>query len=564
MSQYLRDLTARLRWKVDDRELNSNRDALGRFVKQADTLDKKAIRLGKSLAGAFAVRAVVRGATDAAEAAIEFDRTLGDLQSLLPGQTQRVKDLGAAIRGLSVESGKSAEDLSRATYQIISSFGDTEDTVENLRLVTQAATAGNTDASSAIDLLSAVTLAYGDSSLKAQRRVSDLAFTTVRLGKTTLPELAAAVGQVTPAFASLGASQSEMFATFTALSGVTGSTRMAATQMAAAATALLTRTDAMDKAFKALGVTSAKALVAKKGGLVPAMQALVGTTDGSAESIQALVGNVRAARAVMNLTAAGADRFTKALDANSQAAGATKRSADAVAKGAGAMAREFDKSKAKAAELERAIGDRVKKPFVDSKVAVLNLANALTRDFVDAMDIVDDRAQKFEGGSTGTNFSERLRQAAGLARAGGVLVGAGAEAVSNVAAAGGALVAGGGSGAGDIRRQFGREIYDLGSRTRFQLGVAAQQIYDPEAARARADLARIGAAARAETQEAGGTRIQRAAKGLVRGDVNVALQGVSVTVQGGDSQQALDGFKRLGESLGDRITEYFGSQTEAP
>ena len=253
MAEFVRDLTARLKWRVDDRELNRDERLVSRRKRQIGSLQRSAISAGKALAGMFAARAVVRGATQAADAAVAFDRTLADIQGLLPGQTQRVLDLGGAMRELSVESGKSATDLSKATFQIISAIGDTADTVDNLRLVTKLATAGNTDALTATDLLTAVTLAYGDTSLKAQKRTSDLAVTTIRLAKTTLPELRAAVGQVTSSWVSLGGSQEGLFAGFTALAGVTGDTQKASVQLSAAATALLARTPAMEKAFKSPG-----------------------------------------------------------------------------------------------------------------------------------------------------------------------------------------------------------------------------------------------------------------------------------------------------------------------
>ena len=587
MAEYVRDLTARLKWQVNDRALDRDDRRIGKKKQQIGALQKQAVSAGKALVGMFAARAIVRGATAATDAAIAFDRTLADLQALLPGQTQRVKDLGDAIRDLSVSTGKDANSLSAATYQIISAFGDTATTVDNLRLVTQVATAGNTDASSAIDLLSAVTLAYGDSSLAAQRKVADLAFTTVRLGKTSLPELAAAVGQVTPSFAALGATQSEMFAAFTALAGVTGSTRAASTQMAAAATALLARTTDMDKAFKKLGVTSAKTLITKKGGLIPAMQALVSTTDGSAESIQKLVGNVRASRAVMNLTAAGAKRFAVATDEMTRSNGATARSADAVAGGAGKMAKEFDRAKAKADELERKIGDKLKKPMVEAKTEVLNLATALEGQLSDSMDVFQNKADRFEQ-SPGFSAIRTMSAFLGAGQVIGAVAGGAYDILKSdvgaLGAAGVSLATGDVRGAKYIASEAEKNQRRLVAETGRQVRYIQLQQDDPAAAAAQARLARIGAAARDEFADLGGVRrralrmengrpvIQTSNAGANKtsrdfvaaarsGGVKAVLQNFTVKVEGNSVETALASAAKIGESLGDRLAEMVGNPT---
>jgi len=587
VSGSVRELTARLKWRVDDRELNRDERAVARRKRQIGGLQKTAMSAGKALAGMFAARAIVRGATQAADAAVAFDRTLADIQGLLPGQTQRVKDLGGAMRDLSVESGKSATDLSKATFQIISAIGDTASTVDNLRLVTQLATAGNTDALVATDLLTAVTLAYGDTSLEAQKKTSDLAVTTIRLAKTTLPELRSAVGQVTSSWKSLGGTQEGMFAGFTALAGVTGDTQKASVQLSASATALIARTPAMEAAFKKLGVTSAKALVAKKGGIVPALQAVVATTDGSGEAIKKLLGNVRAMRAVMNLTSAGAGRFSDALKENANAAGATERGADAVANGAGKMAREYDKAKTKAEELELAIGDRTKGPLLNMRLGVLDLATALSKDLGDSFDVAESRANKFAE-SDGFNAIQKVSQAMALLRIGGEFVGLGLDVVGGGIGAVGAAGAAAGSAAVSIagltdatltRKQrqekearlraslsgvtspfsgFNKFLDDSVLKAQPRIEFLNDQAFNPRKARATANAARESMRITAERGEANAATARRAIQ-----NIKATISGVTVTIEGGSSPETvISGLTKFGESLGDRLGELVGDQTK--
>ena len=61
------------------------------------------------------------------------------------------------------------------------------------------------------NLLSAVTKGYGDTSAEAVQKAADLSFATVRLGQTTFPELAAAMGKVIPLASTLGVEQEQLF-----------------------------------------------------------------------------------------------------------------------------------------------------------------------------------------------------------------------------------------------------------------------------------------------------------------------------------------------------------------
>ena len=84
----------------------------------------------------------------------------------------------------------------RIAYQVISAFGDTKEVPKQLEATLKAAKAGGASAFDSLNLLSAVTKGYGDTSFEAMMKVSDLAFQTVKLGQTTFPELASSIGRV--------------------------------------------------------------------------------------------------------------------------------------------------------------------------------------------------------------------------------------------------------------------------------------------------------------------------------------------------------------------------------
>ena len=575
MATYLRDVLARLKWVVDDKALRANERVVDKQTRQADALQRKIAGVGKAVAAGLASAGVVRELQKAADSSIAFARTLSDLQSLLPGQTERVEELGTGIRALAVEFGGDAVTMSKAAYQIVSAVGDTSETLDSLRVAQTLANASVSDAATAFDLMSAVTLAYGDSSLAAQKHVSDLAIRTVQLGKTTLPELTAAVGKAAPAFAGLNVTQEELFGTIAGLAGVSGSTSEAMTQMSAIASTLTNRSDAMSKAFRKLGVKTAAELIGKKG-FNGALIALRDTTDGTAEALTKLLGREEAMRAANVITGAGAARVATSLSEMGKAAGAAAKSADAVRSGAGAAAFEMDKMDAKSAELQRSIGDRVAKPMADARQAALDLADAISKDLTNAMDIFEAEADSFAD-SDGFKAIALLRgfasAAASVADVGATTVSGLGEDLGAAAAGGVALASGNTAGAAEIARlsnaEAARRQAGLGRRLAVRGATIKAAFGDREAAdvlQQRAELARISNAARRERDAA------LAERGIVRSPAemaarrirpaNATINGVTINIANGMSpDQATNALRQgLGEALGDAL----GSQVPDP
>ena len=152
------------------------------------------------------VTAVLGGlARAASRASSELNKGMANVATLIPGATGRVEELKTAVQDLAVAHGRQTQDLTAGLYQTISAFGDQAGrTMEILRINSEAAAAGVATTEDAIALTSAVTKAYGDTSAAAVQKASDLAFVTVRLGQTSFPDLAAAIGKTTPLAAALG------------------------------------------------------------------------------------------------------------------------------------------------------------------------------------------------------------------------------------------------------------------------------------------------------------------------------------------------------------------------
>jgi TP901 family phage tail tape measure protein len=315
--------------------------------KAADTVDRAATRIGsagKALTLGLTVP-LVAAAGAGFKFANDFNRGMANIGTLIPGNTERVQELGKAIQKMSMDSGKSTDDLVGGMYQVISAFGDTEDSVKMLEINMRAAVAGMATTADAINLTSAVTKAYGDTSAEAVEKASDLALMTVRLGQTTFPELASSMQRVTAMGSALGVSQEELFGTFATFTGVTGGAAEVSTQLAAILRGLAKPTDLLSASLERAGIASGQALLEQRG-LAGAMQFIADEAAKSGRSVQEFTGRGEAMTMILAAAGGQADTFAEKLGAMARVAGTTGEAYDEHAKGIGRSAFEWDRFKA--------------------------------------------------------------------------------------------------------------------------------------------------------------------------------------------------------------------------
>jgi TP901 family phage tail tape measure protein len=179
----------------------------------------------------------------------DFNEGMANVASLGSEAAARVEAWGPQVQGMAVAVGKSTSDLTDGLYQVVSAFGAADDSTALLEINARAAAAGLAGTTDAINLTSAVTKGYGDTSAASVQQAADLALMTVQLGQTTFPELAASMGKVVPISSALGITQEELFASMATLTGVTGNAAEVSTQLRATYQALLKPTGAMTDAL---------------------------------------------------------------------------------------------------------------------------------------------------------------------------------------------------------------------------------------------------------------------------------------------------------------------------
>ena len=292
--------------------------------------------LGNALKNAGKIAATAMAAVGAAAAAVgtaavksamEYESQLANVSTLLTGTeaevAARTQEIGQQILDVSNRTGVVAENLTDGMYQVISAFGDSADAASQLEVAAKAAAAGNATTTDSINLLSAVTKGYGDTSAEAVQKAADLAFATVRLGQTSFPELAASMGKVIPLAGTLGVEQEQLFGAMSTLTGVTGSTSEVVTQLKAAMQGFMSPSKNMQTALAALGYESGQALLESEG-LQGALNALKGAVGGDELAFAGLFSSVEAQTAVLSLAGTQADNFTQKTVGMYEAAGAAE------------------------------------------------------------------------------------------------------------------------------------------------------------------------------------------------------------------------------------------------
>lgn len=295
----------------------ANLNALG---KTAKTVGK--VIGGAALAGAAAVGTL---GVAAVKSAAEYETQVANISTLLTGTeaeiTARTAEIKAQMLDVSNLTGVVTGDLTDGMYQVVSAFGDSADAVNILETAAKAAAAGNATTTDSINLLSAVTKGYGDTSAEAVQKAADLSFATVRLGQTSFPELATSMGKVIPLASTLGVEQEQLFGAMATLTGVTGSTAEVVTQLKATMQAFLSPSNEMQKALAGLGYESGQALLESEG-LQGALTSLKGAVNDDELAFAGLFSSVEAKTAVLAMAGNQADSLTQKTAEMYEATGA--------------------------------------------------------------------------------------------------------------------------------------------------------------------------------------------------------------------------------------------------
>lgn len=318
------ELSIRIAGKVD----NSLTAAIKTAKNQTSGLARGVSTFAKTSAAALVgvTAAVVGVAATCGKQAAGVEKAMAQTRTLLTGTADETKartaELTQDVMNISRVTGRVSTEIAAGSYQVISAFQDTADTASILETATKAAIAGQAETVDTVNALAAVTKAYGDTSARAVTHVSDLSFETIRLGQTTMPELANGIQKASGSAAALHVSQEELYAGFATLTGVIGNTDTVGTALNTLYTKMLKPSKALSKAVESLGYKSAYAMVQQEG-LGGTIKKLGQYAGGDATKFAALFSmrDLKAAQGILNTM----DVYEQKLSELQDADGATDR-----------------------------------------------------------------------------------------------------------------------------------------------------------------------------------------------------------------------------------------------
>lgn len=318
------ELSIRIAGKVD----NSLTAAIKTAKNQTSGLARGVSTFAKTSAAALVgvTAAVVGVAATCGKQAADVEKAMAQTRTLLTGTADETKartaELTQDVMNISRVTGRVSTEIAAGSYQVISAFQDTADTASILETATKAAIAGQAETVDTVNALAAVTKAYGDTSARAVTHVSDLSFETIRLGQTTMPELANGIQKASGSAAALHVSQEELYAGFATLTGVIGNTDTVGTALNTLYTKMLKPSKALSKAVESLGYKSAYAMVQQEG-LGGTIKKLGQYAGGDATKFAALFSmrDLKAAQGILNTM----DVYEQKLSELQDADGATDR-----------------------------------------------------------------------------------------------------------------------------------------------------------------------------------------------------------------------------------------------
>jgi TP901 family phage tail tape measure protein len=358
--------------RANESAARTERD-LAKATKKAEQAFKKKVAMMKTVGrgmeqtGRFITTRLALPMIGVGAAAIkmtmDFNKGLANVGTLIPGQTEKLRDFRKEILDLSIDTGTGANIMTEGLYQVISAIGDTGDTMKVLDISARAAKAGVAETRDSVNLLTKVSSAYGDTSAKMVQKVSDLSFLAVKLGVTTFPELANSMGKISATADTMSVSVEELFADTSALTKVMGDTSQAATAMDSVLRGLLQGNKELDRVIKKLGAKSGKELIEMSGGLTQALSALKEEVDGDEVAFAKLFGRAEAQKGALLLTGSLAGAAADNMKAMKNAVGATDAAYREQTEGINASGHSWDQTKARVFKLAITLGDKLLPAF---------------------------------------------------------------------------------------------------------------------------------------------------------------------------------------------------------
>jgi len=278
---------------------------------------------------AAAVAMVAGGIGLAISKAGEFGDSFSEISTLVTASDEDLNQFKDDILDYSRDSTQSIDKINSAVYSAISAGVEYGEALDFLSSAEKLSVAGKAELESTTKVLISTLNSYGESTDQASK-YSDVLFQTVKLGQTTLPELATSLSKVTGIAAAGGVPIETLGAAIASLTASGLPTAEAMTSLKAALSNIIKPASEAQKIAAQLGIEfNASALESK--GFEGVLRDVYTATGGNVEQMAKLFGSTEALNAVLVLAEDKTGKFKNALEEMQKATGSTTEAYDKMA-----------------------------------------------------------------------------------------------------------------------------------------------------------------------------------------------------------------------------------------
>ncbi len=330
--------TGVLRFSIefDDKGTVKIKNAKGEVVKLEKQTKKSTSAMGKQFGGLWkqivggqiafnllrgAVRTLGRALKGAFTDAIDFEKELANVSTLVDTSVVSMDQMGEGILDLAGELG-SAQELTKGLYQALSAGVDPAKGIDFVAEAAKFAKAGLTDMFSAVDAITTAINAYG-LEVSDAGNVSDIFFETIKKGKITGQQLAGSIGLIISTAAQMDISLKEVSAAIASMTKVGIPAERAMISLNQTMMAALKPTEGAMKVAKQYGIELSRAGIQGAGGFQKWLEKLKKAVGDNERAMAEMFPNVRALRAVFSLTGKAAGEYKDILEGMADVAGNT-------------------------------------------------------------------------------------------------------------------------------------------------------------------------------------------------------------------------------------------------
>ena len=335
-----------------------------------------------------------------------YEEKTKEVFTLLPDITEdAMEDMMDEVDKFSKDFGVLPEKTIPALYQAISAGVPSENVFAFLETAQKAAKGGVASLTSAVDVLSSITNAYGQDVISTAE-ASDALFMAVKDGKTTFDELSSSLFNVVPTAASLGVNFDEVAAGLAAITAQGTPTSVATTQMRQLFVELSKEGSKTAGIFESLAGKSFAQFIKEGGTLNEALGLMYEESERLDFGVNNLFSSVEAGNAALQLTGKGAEKFSDTLQDMENKTGATD-------KAFGLMSNTFNQTKAEFAAASAVLSKSLGEMFAPLASGIVEAGTSIVNILQDLVDFISPIVEPIMG-IIGTVISEVFRLLSGL------------------------------------------------------------------------------------------------------------------------------------------------------